>query len=122
MSWLRSVSTVTRAVTSSNTSPSHEFLKFIMRPTSPLDFTNSAARRENVTNGENAFLVAIDREGAVLGTEEAIVDARRENRIEDIFLIDGITHLRTERGHRGRVLRLQLTKAHVYKEYKGAGP
>lgn len=43
---------------------------------------------ENVTNGENAFLVAIDREGAVLGTEEAIVDARRENRIEDIFLID----------------------------------
>nr|MBA3949438.1 YvcK family protein [Acidobacteriota bacterium] len=43
---------------------------------------------ENVTNGENAFLVALDREGAVLGTEEAIVDARRENRIEDIFLID----------------------------------
>ncbi len=44
---------------------------------------------ENVTNGENAFLVAIDRQGEVLGTEEAIVDARRENRIEDIFLIDG---------------------------------
>lgn len=43
---------------------------------------------ENVTHGENAFLVAIDRNGAVLGTEEAIVDARRENRIDDIFLID----------------------------------
>ena len=43
---------------------------------------------ENVTNGENAFLVAIDREGEVLGTEEAIVDARRENRIDEIFLID----------------------------------
>ena len=43
---------------------------------------------ENVTNGENAFLVALDRQGAVLGTEEAIVDARRENRIDDIFLID----------------------------------
>lgn len=43
---------------------------------------------ENVTTGENAFLVAIDRDGAVLGTEEAIVDARRENRIDDIFLID----------------------------------
>lgn len=43
---------------------------------------------ENVTNGENAFLVAVDRQGAVLGTEEAIVDARRENRIEEIFLID----------------------------------
>lgn len=43
---------------------------------------------ENVTNGENAFLVAIGRQGEVLGTEEAIVDARRENRIEEIFLID----------------------------------
>ncbi|MDQ3169972.1 MAG: 2-phospho-L-lactate transferase CofD family protein [Acidobacteriota bacterium] len=43
---------------------------------------------ENVTNGENAFLVALDRQGEVLGTEEAIVDARRENRIDDIFLID----------------------------------
>lgn len=43
---------------------------------------------ENVTNGENAHLVAIDTGGVVLGTEEAIVDARRENRIDDIFLID----------------------------------
>lgn len=43
---------------------------------------------DDVTQGENAFLVAIDRDGGVLGTEEAIVDARRENRIDDIFLID----------------------------------
>lgn len=43
---------------------------------------------DNVTRGENAFLVAIDRDGAVLGTEEAIVDARRENRLDDIFLVD----------------------------------
>jgi 2-phospho-L-lactate transferase/gluconeogenesis factor (CofD/UPF0052 family) len=48
----------------------------------------SAGVIENVTNGENAFLVAIDRAGVVLGTEEAIVDARRENRIDDIYLID----------------------------------
>lgn len=44
---------------------------------------------ENVTQGEDAHLVALGRGGEVLGTEEAIVDARRENRIEDIFLIDG---------------------------------
>lgn len=43
---------------------------------------------DDVTQGENAFLVAIDRDGGVLGTEEDIVDARRENRIDDIFLID----------------------------------
>jgi 2-phospho-L-lactate transferase/gluconeogenesis factor (CofD/UPF0052 family) len=43
---------------------------------------------ENVTDGSNAHLVAIDVGGAVLGTEEAIVDSRRANRIADIFLID----------------------------------
>ncbi len=43
---------------------------------------------ENVTDGTNAFLVGIDRSGAVLGSEEAIVDANRRNRIEDIYLID----------------------------------
>jgi 2-phospho-L-lactate transferase/gluconeogenesis factor (CofD/UPF0052 family) len=43
---------------------------------------------ENVTNGENAFLVAIDDAGAVLTTEEEIVDTRRQHRIADIFLID----------------------------------
>ncbi len=43
---------------------------------------------ENVTDGSNAWLVALDVEGRVLGTEEAIVDSRHANRIADIFLID----------------------------------
>ena len=43
---------------------------------------------ENVTDGTNAFLVALAADGAVLLSEEAIVDARRSNRIKDIFLID----------------------------------
>ena len=43
---------------------------------------------ENVTDGTNGYLVAIDAGGAVLGSEEAIVDARRRNRIAEIYLID----------------------------------
>ena len=43
---------------------------------------------EDVTDGRNAHLVALDVDGKVLGTEEAIVDSRRVNRIDDIFLID----------------------------------
>ena len=43
---------------------------------------------ENVTDGTNAFLVAIDADGRLLATEEAIVDAARPNRIRDIYLID----------------------------------
>ena len=43
---------------------------------------------DNVTNGENAYLVAIDLADNVLATEEQIVDAKRQNRIGDIFLID----------------------------------
>ena len=35
---------------------------------------------ENVTDGTNAFLVAIDADGRLLGSEEAIVDAKRRNR------------------------------------------
>jgi 2-phospho-L-lactate transferase/gluconeogenesis factor (CofD/UPF0052 family) len=42
---------------------------------------------ENVTDGTNAYLVALDAAGGLLATEEAIVDARRRNRIRDIFLI-----------------------------------
>ena len=42
---------------------------------------------DNVTDGANAFLVAIDADGRFLGSEEAIVDATRQNRIEDIFLL-----------------------------------
>jgi 2-phospho-L-lactate transferase/gluconeogenesis factor (CofD/UPF0052 family) len=42
---------------------------------------------ENVTDGTNAFLVAVDQDGRLLGSEEEIVDAKRRNRIEDIWLI-----------------------------------
>ena len=42
---------------------------------------------ENVTDGTDAYLVAIDADGRVLGSEEEIVDAKRHNRIHDIFLL-----------------------------------
>jgi 2-phospho-L-lactate transferase/gluconeogenesis factor (CofD/UPF0052 family) len=43
---------------------------------------------DNVSDGTNAFLVALDTDHHLLGSEAAIVDARHENRIRDIFLID----------------------------------
>ena len=43
---------------------------------------------ENVTDGTNAFLVAIDVDGRLLGSEADIVDAKRRNTVQDIFLID----------------------------------
>jgi 2-phospho-L-lactate transferase/gluconeogenesis factor (CofD/UPF0052 family) len=43
---------------------------------------------ENVTDGTNAHLVAIDRNRRLLATEEAIVDAAHPSSIRDIFLID----------------------------------
>ena len=42
---------------------------------------------ENVTDGTDAFLVAVDAAGTLLGSEEQIVDATRHNRINDIFLL-----------------------------------
>jgi 2-phospho-L-lactate transferase/gluconeogenesis factor (CofD/UPF0052 family) len=42
---------------------------------------------ENVTDGADAFLVAIDADGRLLGSEEEIVDAKRRNRIQEIFLL-----------------------------------
>ena len=41
---------------------------------------------ENVTDGTNAHLVALDVDGHVLGREAEIVDATRQNRIRDIYL------------------------------------
>ena len=41
----------------------------------------------NVTDGTNAFLVAINDNGEVLATEEAIVDAKRRNQVAEIFLL-----------------------------------
>lgn len=43
---------------------------------------------ENVTDGTNAFLVALDEDDRLLGSEEEIVDATRRNRVREIFLID----------------------------------
>lgn len=43
---------------------------------------------ENVTDGRDAHLVAIDATGKLLRSEEAIVDGRRQNTIRSIFLID----------------------------------
>jgi 2-phospho-L-lactate transferase/gluconeogenesis factor (CofD/UPF0052 family) len=42
---------------------------------------------ENVSDGTNAFLVAIDPDDALLASEADIVDANRRNRIKDIFLL-----------------------------------
>lgn len=42
---------------------------------------------EDVTDGTNAHLVALDVDGHVLGREAEIVDATRQNRIADIFLL-----------------------------------
>jgi 2-phospho-L-lactate transferase/gluconeogenesis factor (CofD/UPF0052 family) len=42
---------------------------------------------ENVTEGENGFLVALDEDGHLLASEEQIVDARRRNRVREIFLL-----------------------------------
>jgi 2-phospho-L-lactate transferase/gluconeogenesis factor (CofD/UPF0052 family) len=42
---------------------------------------------ENVTDGRDAHLVALDATGKLLRSEEAIVDARRQNTIKNIFLI-----------------------------------
>lgn len=43
---------------------------------------------ENVTDGANAFLVAIDDDDRLLGSEEEIVDARGRNRVREIYLVD----------------------------------
>ncbi len=43
---------------------------------------------ENVTDGTNAFLVAVGVDGRVLGSEAEIVDATSRNEIRDIFLVD----------------------------------
>ncbi|MGH8064818.1 MAG: 2-phospho-L-lactate transferase CofD family protein [Candidatus Entotheonellia bacterium] len=43
---------------------------------------------ENVTDGANAYLIAIDCDNRMLGSEAEIVDANRRNHIQDIHLID----------------------------------
>jgi 2-phospho-L-lactate transferase/gluconeogenesis factor (CofD/UPF0052 family) len=43
---------------------------------------------ENVSDGTNAFLVALERDRGVLVSEAEIVDGKQQNRISDVFLID----------------------------------
>ena len=43
---------------------------------------------ENVTDGTNAYLVAIDTSGALLATEADIVSTRHGDQIREIFLVD----------------------------------
>lgn len=43
---------------------------------------------DNVSDGTNAFLVATDTDGRLLASEAAIVDAKRQNRIREIYLLD----------------------------------
>jgi hypothetical protein len=43
---------------------------------------------ENVTDGENACLVALNRENYLLATEAEIVNSKRRNFIKDIYLFD----------------------------------
>src|SRR4029079_17879303 len=42
----------------------------------------------NVTDGTHAYLVALDPEAGLLTSEADIVDAKRQNRIKDIYLLD----------------------------------
>ena len=43
---------------------------------------------ENVTDGRNAFLVALEVDRGILVSEAEIVDAKQQNRISEVFLID----------------------------------
>jgi hypothetical protein len=43
---------------------------------------------ENVSDGTNAFLVALDLSDRLLASEADIVDANRRNRIKDIYIVD----------------------------------
>ncbi len=47
---------------------------------------------ENVTDGTNAYLVALNRDGQLLASEADIVDATLRNHIDDIYLLDRPPH------------------------------
>jgi 2-phospho-L-lactate transferase/gluconeogenesis factor (CofD/UPF0052 family) len=49
---------------------------------------------ENVTDGTNAYLVAIDANGALLASEADIVSTRQGDRIREIYLIDRLLDAR----------------------------
>jgi 2-phospho-L-lactate transferase/gluconeogenesis factor (CofD/UPF0052 family) len=56
---------------------------------------------DNVTDGTNAFLVALDIDDRLLGSEADIVDAKRRNRIKEIYLIDRPLTAEEHVSHRG---------------------
>jgi 2-phospho-L-lactate transferase/gluconeogenesis factor (CofD/UPF0052 family) len=45
---------------------------------------------ENVTDGGNAYLLALDAAGRLLRTEAEIVDGRRQNTVDRLFLVDRV--------------------------------
>jgi 2-phospho-L-lactate transferase/gluconeogenesis factor (CofD/UPF0052 family) len=49
-----------------------------------------AGHLENVTDGTNAYLVAIDASGALVASEADIVSTRQGDRIREIFLVDRV--------------------------------
>jgi 2-phospho-L-lactate transferase/gluconeogenesis factor (CofD/UPF0052 family) len=62
---------------------------------------------ENVTDGTNAFLVALEKDRGVLLSEAEVVDSRQQNQISDVFLIDR----RLSDGDRARLQQLPKDEA-----------
>ena len=71
---------------------------------------------ENVTDGTNAYLVAMDTGGALLASEEAVVDAKRQNRIDEIYLIEHPL----DQAEQQRVAALSIPERHAYLERRSA--
>ena len=71
----------------------------------------------NVTDGTNAYLVAIDTSGRLLASEEAVVDAKRQNRIAEIYLIDRPL----EQAEQDRVAALAAPERHAFLEGRSQG-
>ena len=74
---------------------------------------------ENVTDGTNAFLVALDQHNHVLWSEAEIVDASRRNYIKEIFLIDRLP-TETERKDLSDASLEELNR--YFKEHEGKIP
>lgn len=72
----------------------------------------------DVTQGENLFLVAIDRNNHFLASEEDLVDSARKNQIEDIFLIPQPLNVK-ERKH---LAKMNKVDASVWLEKKSVDP
>ena len=71
---------------------------------------------ENVTDGTNAYLVAMDTHGHLLASEEAVVDAKRQNRIDEIYLLDRPLDQQEQQG----VALLETADRHAFLENRSA--